>query len=119
MFVVVFVLIGVWPWLGHWQQFDLVRPWALFISGMILCVAMVRPVVLAPANKLWMKFGLLLHRVTSPIILGCMFFVVLTPVALVMRASKKDLLGLRPEPEKETYWVERADEVPSSMKNQF
>lgn len=119
VFVVVFLLIGLWPLTGNWTGFDGVRWWSIAIAGVILLISLFHPRLLAPANKIWMKFGLLLHRIVSPIILGGMFFVALTPVALIMRLRGKDLLGLEKKPDEKTYWIERADEIPSSMTNQF
>lgn len=119
VFAVVFLLIALWPLIGSWTAFEMIRLWALAISMVILLVALVVPRILAPANRLWIKFGLLLNRIVSPIVLGVMFFVVLTPVALFMRLRGKDLLNLRHDTEKETYWVSRTDDVPSSMNNQF
>ena len=119
VFVVVFALIGVWPFLFDWGAFDRVRWWSLGVAGVLLVISIFMPSILAPANKLWLKFGLLLHKIVSPIIMGLMFFVALTPVALIMRWRGKDLLNLQRQPEAETYWIERSDEVPGSMSNQF
>lgn len=119
VFVVVFLLIGLWPLTGNWTAFDRIRWWSIAISAVILLVALVYPRLLAPANRLWMKFGLLLHSIVSPIMLGGMFFVALTPVALIMRLRGKDLLSLEKKPDEKTYWIERADEIPGSMTNQF
>lgn len=119
VFVVVFALIGVFPLIADRTAFDQIRWWAIAIAVVLLLVALIRPSILGPANKLWMKFGLLLHKIVSPIILGAMFFIALTPVALIMRLRGKDLLNLEMKPEAETYWIERADEIPSSMSNQF
>ena len=119
VFVVVFVLIGVWPFLFDWGAFEKLRWWSLAIAGVLLAVALFLPSILAPANRLWMLFGLLLHKIVSPIILGAMFFVALTPVALIMRLRGKDLLNLKMQPESRSYWLERNDDVPGSMSNQF
>lgn len=119
VFVVVFLVIGLWPLLSDWTAFETIRLWSVGIAALILLVALVRPTILAPANRVWMKFGLLLHRIVSPIMLGAMFFVALTPVALFMRLRGKDLLALKPRSDAKSYWIERNDEVPSSMSNQF
>jgi len=70
VFTVVFAIIGLWPLTGG----NGVRLWSLGIAGLILAAALIHPVLLAPANRLWMKFGLLLHRITNPIIMGLVFF---------------------------------------------
>jgi len=119
VFAVVFTLIGVFPLIADHTAFERIRWWSIAIAVVLVLVSLIMPSVLAPANKLWMKFGLLLHKIVSPIILGAMFFVALTPVALIMRLRGKDLLNLEMKPEAETYWIERADEIPSSMSDQF
>lgn len=119
VFTVVFLLVGMWPLTGNWTDFDRIRWWSIALAMVIFLVSLIIPRILAPANMLWMKFGLLLHRIVSPIMLGAMFFVALTPVALIMRWRGKDLLSLEAKPEEKTYWVERVDEIPTSMTNQF
>lgn len=119
VFTVVFALIGVWPLVGHWTDLDSVRRWALGVALAIFLIALIRPVLLAPVNILWMKFGLLLNKIMSPLIIGLLFFIVLTPVAVVMRLSGKDSLGLKRSGDEETCWVTRDDEIPVSMDNQF
>ena len=84
-------------------------------------VAFIMPEALRPLNRLWMRFGMLLHRVLNPVILGILFFAVFTPMGLVMRLFGADLLRLRPRSEGESYWISRAEEnlAPSVMTNQF
>jgi len=117
VFTAVFAIIGLWPLLDGNQ----VRYWLLVVSGAIFLVALIRPSALALANRLWTKFGLLLHKVTNPIILGLIFYVVITPFALVTRAFGRDVLQLKPEHKRTTYWIERdpSGPDPQSIKNQF
>ena len=70
-------------------------------------VAWLSPAALAPLNRVWTRFGLLLHRIVSPVVLGVMFFVVVTPMGLVMRALGKDPLRLRFDREARSYWIDR------------
>jgi len=119
VFAVVFLIVALFPLLDSWADFEKVRIWSLAISVAFLIVAFVRPGLLSPLNKLWLKFGLLLHKIISPLVLGMMFFLVLTPIALFMRMRGKDLLNLRTNTDDESYWIARSDEVPPSMKNQF
>lgn len=117
VFTAAFALIALSP-LRHGNP---VRIWALVVSGVFLLLALTIPAVLHPLNLLWSRFGLLLSKVTNPIILGVMFFVVLTPVAFFARLFGKDLLRLRSEPGTDSYWIPRLPPgpAPESMRNQF
>jgi uncharacterized integral membrane protein len=117
VFVVVFLVIALWPLLDGGPP----RIWSLIIAGVILLLALFVPAVLAPLNRLWTKFGLVLHRIVNPVILGLMFAVAVVPVALIMRLLRKDLLHLRFDPEAETYWQRRdpSGPAPKSMIDQF
>lgn len=117
VFAAVFAIIGLWPLLGDGG----VRIWSLAISLAFLAVALLRPVLLAPLNRLWTRFGLLLHHVVNPIIMGLLFYLVVTPTGLVMRALGKDLLRLRFDRQAKSYWIERQPPgpAPESMKDQF
>jgi Saxitoxin biosynthesis operon protein SxtJ len=103
-------------WRGHtgWH-------WLLPLGVLFLVVALVRPGLLAPLNKLWLKFGLLLYKVMNPLVLGLLFFITITPIGLVMRAFGKDFLRLRLDRGAKSYWIERTPPgpPPQSMKNQF
>lgn len=117
MFTVVFAIIGLWPLTGG----NGVRLWSLGIAGLILAAALIHPVLLAPANRLWMKFGLLLHRITNPIIMGLVFFVAVTPTALILRIMGKDPLQRKIDRDAASYWIDRKPPgpEPDTMTNQF
>ena len=97
------------------------RAWALAVAGALAALAFVRPGVLAPFNRAWTRFGLLLHRIVNPLVLGLLFFTTVTPTALILRAMGKDPLRLRFEPGARTYWIERRPPgpEPETMRNQF
>lgn len=116
-FFVAFLLIALWPL--FWGR--PLRPAALGISLVFLAVSFVYPVLLAPLNKLWLKFGALLHSITSPIILGVMFYLVITPIGLLMRLAGKDFLRLKPDPDSPSYWIRREPPGPdkNSLHRQF
>lgn len=118
VFAVVFAIIGLWPLLG---DPDPPRWWSLGIGAVFLLLAFVRPRILAPLNRLWLRFGLLLHRIVNPIVLGAMFYVVITPVGVIRRVISRDPLALRLDDTRSSYWVERETPGPSpeSMKQQF
>ena len=117
VFAAVFGVIGVLP-LAFGGG---VRLWSLAVAAAFLLVALAVPSILAPLNRLWLRFGLLLHRIVSPLVLGIMFFLVITPMGLVMRAFGKDLLRLRFDRAAASYWIDRSPPgpPPESMKDQF
>jgi hypothetical protein len=82
-------------------------PWLLALAALTAAITAVREQWLTPLNRAWMKFGELLGRVVSPIVLGAIFFVVFTPVALVMRLAGRDAMKRRWEPRAPSYWVRR------------
>ena len=113
VFFIVFLLIALYPLL---KDNDL-RIWSLVISFIFLILGLINSKILTPLNRLWFKFGLLLAKFISPLIMGIIFFVVVTPIAIIMRLLKKDLLNLKYN-KKETYWIDKSGPK-SIMKNQF
>ena len=113
VFFIVFLLIALYPLL---KGNDL-RIWSLLISFIFLALGLINSKILTPLNKLWFKFGLLLGRFISPLIMGIIFFIVVTPIGIIMRLLKKDLLNLNYN-KKETYWIDKSGPK-SKMKNQF
>jgi len=118
VFAAVFGIVGLWPAVSGDGQ---VRLWSLGVAAAFIIVALARPIVLRPLNILWFKFGILLGKIIGPIVMALLFFVAVTPVALVMRLLGKDPLRKKPDPEAETYWLKRSqEEMPmGTMKNQF
>ena len=113
VFFIFFLIIALWPLLNNNE----IRLWSLIISLIFLILGILNSKLLSPLNKLWMKFGLLLGRIVSPIIMGIIYFFVVTPTGLIMKIFRKDLLSLKRNDEK-SYWIEKNDEK-SNMKNQF
>ena len=117
--IVMAVAFGVIAAIGYWHQSDW-WPWLLGIAALFLISAFMFPSVLGGVNRLWFKFGMLLHRIVNPVILGLTFFLTVLPTGLVMRAMGKDLLRLKRDPRAETYWIRRPrGEASQSMKDQF
>lgn len=114
---VVFLIIAAAPlWFGGaW------RTWALVVVAVLVGAAAIAPSLLAPLNRLWSAFGEVLRRLTTPLILAFIFFVVLTPIGLLMRLLGKDLLRLRFDPSAPSYWISRTPPgpPPESFKDQF
>ncbi len=117
VFSVVFLIIAAWPLLDG----AAIRWWPIGVSIAFLLCAFFWPVVLRPFNRLWTNFGLLLHRIVNPLVLGIIFFLVVSPIGLLMRALGKRPLALEFEPEKSSYWINRDPPGPPAegMKNQF
>ncbi len=109
---------GVKAWAGHDPLW--VGVW-FAAAGVVLVLALAAPSLLRPFNLLWFKFGLLLHHIVSPLVMGLMFFVVITPIAWLMRALGKRPLHLQFEPAAQSYWIPRTPPgpPPDSMKQQF
>lgn len=117
VFMTVFAVVGVWPLMFG----GVVRGWALGVATGFLLTAWFAPKVLHPLNLLWMRFGLLLSKVMNPLIMGVLFYGVITPMGALMRLLGKDLLRLKLDPEADSYWIERdpPGPEPESLTNQF
>jgi hypothetical protein len=117
VFVTVFLVIALWPLLFGGG----LRWWSLIVSALVMLVTVGAPSLLTVPNRLWLGFGLLLHRIVNPLVLGIMFYLVVMPIGLLMRAFGKDFLRLRRNDSAESYWIEREPPgpEPGSMSNQF
>jgi hypothetical protein len=117
VFAVVFTLIALFPLL-HGES---VRLWALAVAAVFAGLAFLWPSLLAPLNRLWFRFGLLLHKIVNPVVLGVMFFVVITPVAAITRLFGGKLLSLGCDKSLPSYWQRRSPPgpEPDSVRNQF
>ena len=113
VFCIVFMIISLWPLLSQNE----IRIWPLIISIIFLLLGLINSTLLTPLNKLWFKFGILLGNIISPIIMGIIFFFVVTPTGLLMRIFKKDPLNLKKN-NSNTYWIDK-DNSNNNMKNQF
>tara|TARA_B100000287_G_C20188363_1_gene605089 strand:+ start:157 stop:546 length:390 start_codon:yes stop_codon:yes gene_type:complete len=113
LFFIVFLIISIWPLSYNGE----IRFYSLIISLIFLILGLINSNILKPLNFLWMKFGLLLGKVVSPIILGIIFFFVVTPIGLIMKLVGKDLLNLKYNINK-SYWIKKSGPK-SKMKNQF
>ncbi len=113
VFFVVFLIISLFPIIKG----NDIRIWSLLVSLTFLILGLINSNVLSPLNKLWFKFGLLLGNFISPIVMGFVFFLVVTPIGLFMRLIGKDLLNLN-EKNVKSYWIDKTGPK-SKMKNQF
>ena len=113
VFFVVFLIIATYPLIDG----DKFRLWSLIISIIFLLLGLANSKILNPFNKLWFKFGIFLGRIISPLVMGVIFFLVVTPIGLVMRLINKDILNLKFN-NNSSYWIKKT-EPKSKMKNQF
>ena len=113
VFFVVFLLISIYPLINEGN----IRYWSLIISFILLILGFLNSKILTPLNKIWFKFGIFLGKIISPLVMGIIFFFVVTPTGLLMRIFRKDLLNLKFNSDK-SYWIEKT-EPKSKMKNQF
>ena len=113
VFFVVFLIIATYPLINNEE----LRIWSLVISLIFLVLGLINSKILTPLNKIWFKFGLFLGKIISPLIMAIIFFLVVTPIGLIMRLVGKDVLNLKFNTKK-SYWIEK-DNLKSKMKNQF
>jgi hypothetical protein len=96
-------------------------PWSGALAALFFASALVRPALLNPLNRAWLKFGLLLHKIVNPLVMALIFYGTVWPTGLVMRMLGKDLLRLKRQPEATSYWIIRQPPgpAPETMKDQF
>ena len=114
VFFIVFLLIALYPVINNEE----IRAWSLIVSLIFLVLGLLNSKILNPLNQIWFKFGILLGRIISPLIMAIIFFLVVTPIGLIMRLLRKDLLNLKYNKKNKSYWIEK-NGPKSKMKNQF
>ena len=114
LFFVVFFVISLWPLKSQGDM----RLWSAILSLVFLVLGVLNSKFLTPLNKLWFKFGILLGSIVTPIIMGAVFFIVVTPTGLIMRFLGKDLLRINKNKTVSTYWIDR-EKQKNTMKKQF
>jgi len=114
VFFLVFLIIGLWPLLNDGQ----IRIWSFIISIIFLFLGLINSKLLTPLNKMWFKIGLLLGAIVAPIIMGFIFFLVVTPIGLIMKVVGKDSLHKKYDKYSKSYWIKRKKEI-GTMKQQF
>ncbi|NDF58001.1 MAG: hypothetical protein EB106_03400 [Proteobacteria bacterium] len=112
LFFIFFLIIGLYPL----KSGGVIRIWSIILSLIFFIITIIRPNLFTYLNRLWIKFGMLLGKIISPIVMGLVFFFVVTPIGILVRVLKKDVMGLkRGAP---SYWINREDKI-QSMKKQF
>jgi hypothetical protein len=112
LFFIIFIIIGLYPL----KSGGVVRIWSILFSLVILIITIIRPNLFTFLNKVWIKFGILLGKIISPIVMGLVFFFVVTPIGAFVRIFNKDIMGLKRGAS--SYWINREDKL-QSMKKQF
>ena len=113
VFFLVFLIISLFPLLKN----ENIRIWSTIIALVFLVLGLLNSKFLTPLNKIWFRFGIILGNFVSPIVMGMVFFAIVTPTSLIMRVFGKNLLNLKKE-NKKTYWIEKS-KIKSKMRNQF
>ncbi len=113
VFSIVFLVIAFWPMLNGNE----INYWSLAISIVFLILGLINSKILTPLNKIWFKFGILLGNVIAPIVMGIIFFLIVTPTSIIMKLLGKDLLNLKKN-NNNSYWIEKNNQK-SKMKNQY
>ena len=114
VFFFVFLIVALWPLINENQ----IRIWSLIISLIFLILGLMKSKLLYPLNKLWFKFGILLGAVIAPIVMGIVFFLIVTPTGFIMRILRRDLLRKKIDKKKNSYWIARDKHI-GTMKRQF
>ena len=112
LFLIFFLIVGIYPL----KSGGVIRIWSVVLSLVFLIVTIIRPNLFTFLNKLWIQFGFLLGKIISPLVMGLVFFFVVTPIGILIRILKKDVMGLKKGAS--SYWINREDKV-QSMKKQF
>jgi hypothetical protein len=114
LFGFIFLIISFWP-IFFGSNF---RLWSFIIAIIFFTITFLKPLLFKPINKIWIKFGEILGLIIAPIIMALIYFIILTPISLIVRVFGKDLLGLKFSKKQDTYWIKRKKKL-NTMKKQF
>jgi|TARA_B110000967_G_C18415136_1_gene331140 cytochrome c oxidase subunit IV len=113
IFSIFFLIISFYPLINHGE----IREWSLILSIIFLVLGIINSKILNPLNNMWFKFGILLGKIISPLVMGVLYFFIVTPTSLIMKMLGKDILNLKKN-NKKSYWIVKSNII-SKMKNQF
>ena len=113
LFFIIFLLIALWPLLNS----EFIRMWALGIASIFLVLGFINSKILTPVKKSWIKLGEILGKIIAPIVMGLIYFLIITPIGLLMRLVGKDVLNLKFN-KNDSYWIKRTKNI-NTMKRQF
>lgn len=112
LFFIFFLIVGLYPLISN----EPIRIWSAAVSSVFLIITIIKPNLFTFLNKLWIKFGILLGKIISPIVMGLVFFFVVIPIGIFVKILKKDVMGLKRG--QSSYWITREDKI-QSMRKQF
>tara|TARA_B100001996_G_scaffold230383_1_gene177664 strand:+ start:154 stop:552 length:399 start_codon:yes stop_codon:yes gene_type:complete len=115
LFFIVFIIVAFWSFRGNMDQ---IKFWSIVLSVIFLILGLINSKLLTPLNKSWHYLGIFLGMIVSPIVMGVIYFLVVSPIGFVMRVLGKDLLRLKSNKNIKSYWINK-DKLKSTMKNQF
>ncbi len=114
VFFLVLGLLGIWPYLSGGDPIY----WLILLSIIFLFLGLINSKVLSPFNKIWIKFGEILGRIIAPLVMGIIYFIILTPIGILMKFLGKDLLNIKFSQTQKSYWLKRKKNI-GSMRKQF
>ena len=112
LFFIFFLIIGLYPLIS----IGVIRIWSVILSLVFLIITIIRPNLFTFLNRLWIQFGFFLGKIISPIVMGLVFFFVVTPIGILVKILKKDVIGLKRGAS--SYWINRKDKL-QRMNKQF
>ena len=114
LFFLVFFVFGLWPLTKEMSP----NVYLIIVSIIFLTLGLLNSKLLSPLNEIWIKFGEILGKIIAPLIMALVYFLILTPISLLLRAFGKDLLGLKYLKQQNSYWIKREKEI-GTMDKQF
>jgi len=115
LFFIVFIIVAFWSFRGSVDQ---IKFWSIALSLIFLILGLINSKLLTPLNKSWHYLGIILGLIVSPVVMGVIYFLVVSPIGFIMRLLGKDLLKLKSNKNSKSYWINK-DKLKSTMKNQF
>tara|TARA_B100001057_G_scaffold111706_1_gene109828 strand:+ start:519 stop:899 length:381 start_codon:yes stop_codon:yes gene_type:complete len=114
LFFIVFLIVGLWPIINDGE----IRFWSILLSFTFLILGIINSKILIPLNKYWIKLGEILGKIIAPLVMLVIYFAIVTPIALLLKIFRKDILNLKLDDKTDTYWIKKKQDL-GPMKNQF
>ena len=114
LFFIVFLIVGLWPIINDGE----IRFWSILLSFTFLILGIINSKILVPLNKYWIKLGEILGKIIAPLVMLVIYFAIVTPIALLLKIFRKDILNLKLDEKTDTYWIQKKQDL-GPMKNQF